>query len=75
MHRDLVVPRSVVHRILKEEKLHAYHVELHQALTPFDFDRRLDFCNWMLEITRENPNFLHQILWTDKTLPSLVEVK
>lgn len=66
IERDLVISRSVVHRILLEHKFHAYHVELHQALTPLDFDRRLDFCHWLLEMTRENQNFLNQILWTDE---------
>lgn len=66
IEKDLAVPRSVVQRILREERLHAYHVEFHQALRPLDFDRRLDFCNWMIEMLRENPNFLSQILWTDE---------
>ena len=46
--------------------MHPYHVVLHQALNEEDFDRRLDYCHWMLGMIRENREFLFQILWTDE---------
>jgi hypothetical protein len=64
--RDLGISRCSVHRILRNHKFHPYHLELHQALTEQDFDRRLDHCHWLLNTVRENPLFLSRILWTDE---------
>lgn len=45
---------------------HPYHMVLHQALNDEDFDRRIDYCHWMLGMIRENREFLSEILWTDE---------
>lgn len=66
MSRDLGASRSTIQRILKDHKMHPYHVQLHQALTALDFDRRLEFCEWMRNMLTDNPNFLSRILWTDE---------
>lgn len=60
------VTKSTAHRILVDNKLHPYHVVLHQALSDTDFDRRLEYCHWLRGMCRENPRFLHQVLWTDE---------
>lgn len=64
--RDLGLNYSLVHRILKEQKLHPYHLVLHQELKETDFDRRLNHCNWLKEMVNDNPDFLNKILWTDE---------
>lgn len=46
--------------------MHPYHVVLHQALVPEDFDRRLDHCRWLLNMVAETPEILSHILWTDE---------
>lgn len=63
---ELGITRSTVHNIIKEHRLHPYHVVLHQALTIMDFDRRLDYCHWLMGMVNENPQFLSTILWTDE---------
>lgn len=63
---DLVISKSTVHRILKDHKLHPYHVVLHQALSETDFDRRLDHCHWLRSMIDEVPYFLSRVLWTDE---------
>lgn len=63
---ELGVSKTSVHRILKDNKLHPYHVVLHQALLDIDFDRRLDYCHWLKNMCSENPQFLNRILWTDE---------
>lgn len=63
---DLGVPKTNVHEILQTNSMHPYHIVLHQALNDTDYDRRLDFCHWLLNMIRENPNFLSRILWTDE---------
>ena len=39
---------------------------LHQSLTENDFDRRLDYCHWLLEMINGDPQFVSNILWTDE---------
>ena len=63
---DLGLPRTIVHEILQENKMHPYHIVLHQALKDTDYDNRLNHCHWVLNMIRENPNFLSLILWTDE---------
>lgn len=46
--------------------MHPYRLVLHQALSTRDYDNRLDFCHWLLDMVAENPLMLSQILWTDE---------
>lgn len=64
--RDLGISYGTVQRILVEKKLHPYHVVLHQALSNSDFDNRLNYCYWLKNMIRDNPQFLSKILWTDE---------
>lgn len=63
---DLGISSIAVFRILRDFKLHPYHVVLHQALSDTDFDRRLDYCSWLRDMCNENRQFLSLILWTDE---------
>lgn len=56
----------LVHRILKANGLHPFHYQKVQALAPRDFQRRINFCNMILQRPLEEPNFLSRILWTDE---------
>lgn len=51
---------------MSRHKYHPYHVCLHQELTPNDFQKRLDFCNWCLIQCDRDPEFVHNVLWTDE---------
>lgn len=64
--RDSGLSYSIIQKILTDQKMHPYHVELHQALTNADFDSRLNYCHWINEMLDENPHMLSQILWTDE---------
>lgn len=61
------IPKSVVHRVLKTNKLHPYHVQRVQDLLPRDYAPRLEFCRTMVAKNSENPSFLDQVLWTDES--------
>ncbi len=37
-----------------------------QALNEDDPDRRLEFCQWILDSTQEDPTILDRILWTNE---------
>ena len=55
-----------MHRALKEQGLHPYHVQKVQALDLAGFKRRVIYCKWLLQQCRESPNFLNCILFTDE---------
>lgn len=58
--------RSVV-RNLKHVKFHPYKIHLHQELNEDDFDRRVQFCEIMMDRIDQDPNFLHLITFTDES--------
>lgn len=66
--RNLNISKSSVHRILKENRLHAYHYTRVQNLMPQDYQNRMDFCNWILQQEQRDPNFLLKVLFTDESL-------
>lgn len=55
-----------VWKVLRKHKLHPYHISLHQDLNECDFEKRLEFSNWALIKTDEDPDFLTNVLWTDE---------
>lgn len=55
-----------VWRVLHKHNLHPYHVCLHQDLTEADFQRRLEFCNWIIIKLGDDREFLKKIIWTDE---------
>lgn len=65
--RTLGIPRSIVQRIIKKKKLHAYHVQRVQDLLPADYEKRVRFCREMLERQRNDPQFFNNILWSDES--------
>lgn len=46
--------------------MHPYHIVLHQSLNQNDYDMRLDYCNWLLQMIAEDRVLLSRILWTDE---------
>lgn len=60
------VSERSVQRILKENKFHAYHIQLHQALSENDFQRRIEFCAWARLCLQENPTFFTNVLFSDE---------
>lgn len=52
--------------MVKEAGLHPYHIQLHQQLEQKDFESRLHYANWLLQIVDENPQFLRNVIWTDE---------
>ena len=64
--RVIGISQASVVRILQRYHYHAYHVHLHQGLCPADYQRRFDYCNWMLNQIAQTPAFLQNILFTDE---------
>lgn len=67
MARRTNIPRSSIQAILREEQMHAFHIQRVQALQPNDYALRVEFCQTMLRKERENPGFFNTILWTDES--------
>lgn len=61
------IPHVSVHRILRVERIHPYHIRKVQDLLPTDYQRRVDFCQEMLRRDAEDTNFFDKILWTDES--------
>lgn len=62
----LNVSNFTVFKILKEQQLYPFHIQRVQALLPRDFLPRLVFCQWIVHVTAQNPNFLNGVLFTDE---------
>lgn len=64
--RDSGISKSSVSRILRNNRMHPYHIPLHQELTGNDFIQRVNFCNWMQEKLAQDDTFLSKILFSDE---------
>lgn len=53
-------------KILKNQKFHPYKVRLVQELNDDDFDRRLQFCETIMDRMNHDPNFVNNIVFTDE---------
>lgn len=62
------ISKSSVNRILKVNKFHPFHIELHQDLYGDDFQNRVTFCNILNEKINQNQNFLENILFSDEAI-------
>lgn len=60
------ISRRSVGRILKKNKFHAYHIQMHQELSDDDFLKRLQFCNWARGKMQEDATFFNNVLFTDE---------
>ena len=61
------LPRSSLHRSLKQLKLKPWRPRRVQALKDDDNEARLKFCRWFVRECEKNPNFQDRIVWTDES--------
>ncbi|CAF1432786.1 unnamed protein product [Rotaria sordida] len=59
---DLNISRTSLQRLMKGLNLKPYKPRLLQALNKDDPDRRLEFCEWILDSTQDDQTLLDQIL-------------
>lgn len=62
----LDISHSSVLRILKRQKFHPYKLQLTHELNEDDFDRRMDFCEQMMERCNVDENFASNIVFSDE---------
>jgi hypothetical protein len=58
--------KSSANKITKKYLYHPFHIELHQELHGDYFEKRVNFCNVMLELIASDPTFISKILFTDE---------
>lgn len=58
--------RTSVHRNLKLIKFHPYKVHLVQELNEDDPDRRIEFCELMMDLNDRDQNFFYNIVFSDE---------
>lgn len=66
LSQQVDVDRRSVQRILKDNKMHPYHIQLQQELHVDDYQSRLEFCVWAQNKIRVLRNFVHLILFGDE---------
>lgn len=58
--------KSTIHRIIREQLLHPFHIQKVHAMTPQDFPARLEYANWFMDRQREDMTFINRVLFTDE---------
>lgn len=60
------ISHETVRKILKNIKFHPYKIHLVHELNEDDPDRRIEFCERMMQRIDENPPFLYNIVFSDE---------
>lgn len=63
LSRQIGISQSSVHRVIRRNLLHPYHVQKVQELLPGDLVQRVNFCQFILH---QDNNFQKKILFTDE---------
>ncbi|GFQ78161.1 uncharacterized protein TNCT_62331 [Trichonephila clavata] len=58
--------KSTVHRLLRSERLYPFRYTTVQGLKPDDCQKRVAFCEWLLQQQNTDNGFISHILWTDE---------
>lgn len=66
--RELNLSYGTVQRVLKEEKLHAFHYTRVQHLEPGDHHARRTFCEDFLRKVDRDPRFASRVIFSDESL-------
>lgn len=61
-----VSQRTVV-RVLKKHRYRPYKLATAQTLHPDDYNKRLAYCTWFINMCADDPQFSFKVLWTDET--------
>lgn len=64
--RERAMSHSTVHRVLRTQKFHPYHISLHKALAVQDHNTRLRFCQWATARHQQDAQFFKKVLWSDE---------
>ena len=65
---ELNMSYSAACRMLAESGFKAYKVKILHALQPDDKDRRIEFCEWGLQMVQDNPSVLQNLIFSDEAI-------
>lgn len=65
--QQLQISQTSIFRNLKIIKFHPYKIKLHQEINEDDPDRRIEFCEIMMERITQNPIFQSLIVFSDES--------
>lgn len=60
------ISQASVSRILHKHNYHPYKIQRHQELSENDFDKRVQFCMWVLDKVAESEQFFGHVLFSDE---------
>ncbi|GFR21452.1 uncharacterized protein TNCT_549561 [Trichonephila clavata] len=63
---EMTSTKSTVHRLLRSERLYLFRYTTLQGLNSDDCQKRVAFCEWLLQQQNTYNGFIAHILWTDK---------
>lgn len=63
---QLGISKSSIFRMLKHEKYHCYHFQNHQELRFGDSEKRITFCETLLDMMNNDENLINNVLFTDE---------
>ncbi|KOC71282.1 hypothetical protein WH47_02366, partial [Habropoda laboriosa] len=58
------ISRSSVLRVLRFNKFHPYHLNIHQQISDTDFANRIEFCRWAQRKIQNNNSFFNLVLFS-----------
>ena len=59
---------SAICRILNESGFKAYKLKVLHAIQPDDKDRRVEFCQWGLQMIEDDDGFLQNLIFSDEAI-------
>lgn len=60
------ISATSIHRLIKKNSYHPYRIQIHQELLEVDFQRRLEFCQWALEMINQDDDFFKRVMFSDE---------
>jgi len=63
---QLHIPRTSLRRIMKDIELKVWRPRLLHQMNDDDYDRRIEFCEWLQQQLHENIDIRDRIIWTDE---------
>lgn len=65
--QELGISRESVRKILKKHNYKSYKYQINQHLYEADYERRLNFCNWLINHQSNDENFIRRIIFSDES--------
>ncbi len=65
-HRNEGLSYGTAHHITEALRLHPCRVRIVHELLPLDYDRRVTYCQWLLNFAQTRPSMLNNVFYSDE---------